>query len=154
MIKNLYPSFKGRCSQGFRLGKRRLLRSKDGKGFAKVMSVIKQTPHESCERTTSILRTTRITRQLIVIMKTLLSILSLLLSLAVVSQSRLLPFLDGGSRQKSLSEVGSSNGLQVPGDSPLRYCEDPTDDILQIDHVNLNPNPPKPYACHLVQIDI
>merc|ERR1712000_77795 len=34
--------------------------------------------------------------------------------------------------------------LSVPGKNPLNYCADPKDYILTIDHVDLDPNPPKP----------
>lgn len=33
--------------------------------------------------------------------------------------------------------------LDVPGDSPLVYCEDPKDNILDIDKADLIPNDPK-----------
>jgi hypothetical protein len=32
----------------------------------------------------------------------------------------------------------------VPGDNPLKFCHDPSDFILTIDHVDLAPNPPVP----------
>ncbi len=76
-------------------------------------------------------------------MKLPLSILSLLLSLSVATQGRSLPFLGGSSTQQSLRDVRKADSLPVPGDSPLRYCEDPANNILEIDHVNLDPNPPK-----------
>ncbi|KAK3644616.1 Phosphatidylglycerol/phosphatidylinositol transfer protein [Elasticomyces elasticus] len=31
----------------------------------------------------------------------------------------------------------------VPGDNPLHHCEDPKDDILTLESVDLSPNPPK-----------
>ena len=34
--------------------------------------------------------------------------------------------------------------LDVPGDNPLQHCQDPEDDILEIDSVDLDPNPPSP----------
>ena len=42
--------------------------------------------------------------------------------------------------------LDSNTDLNVPGDNPLVYCEDPVDNILAIEHVNLDPNPPKPYV--------
>jgi|TARA_R110002003_G_scaffold2123_6_gene24104 hypothetical protein len=36
---------------------------------------------------------------------------------------------------------------KVPGDNPLYFCGDPKDDIAQIENVDLDPNPPKPYVC-------
>ncbi|KAF2453643.1 phosphatidylglycerol/phosphatidylinositol transfer protein precursor [Lineolata rhizophorae] len=44
----------------------------------------------------------------------------------------------GASDQVSLTE-----DLSVPGDNPLFYCSAPDDDILEIDHVDLSPNPPE-----------
>ncbi|KAH8729129.1 ML domain-containing protein [Phaeosphaeriaceae sp. PMI808] len=35
---------------------------------------------------------------------------------------------------------------KVPGDNPLYFCGDPADDILKIEKVDLDPNPPKPGA--------
>ena len=41
--------------------------------------------------------------------------------------------------------------LAVPGDNPLTYCRDAdrNDDILTIDYVDLNPNPPVPYVFYI-----
>ncbi|KAK4552124.1 Phosphatidylglycerol/phosphatidylinositol transfer protein [Recurvomyces mirabilis] len=33
--------------------------------------------------------------------------------------------------------------LSVPGDNPLQHCQDPKDDILTIENVDISPNPPK-----------
>lgn len=33
--------------------------------------------------------------------------------------------------------------LSVPGDNPLQHCQDPKDDILTLESVDLDPNPPK-----------
>jgi hypothetical protein len=79
-------------------------------------------------------------------MKFPLSILSLILTLSVATQGRNLPRnlkFFSGSTQASLNEIGEADDLDVPGDSPLKYCKDPADDILVIDHVDLDPNPPK-----------
>lgn len=32
--------------------------------------------------------------------------------------------------------------LAVPGENPLVHCENPKDDLLSIENVDLNPNPP------------
>ena len=40
--------------------------------------------------------------------------------------------------------VFNGDDLSVPGDNPLTYCQDPKDNILTIDYVDLSPNPPKP----------
>ncbi|MCJ1364786.1 Phosphatidylglycerol/phosphatidylinositol transfer protein [Acarospora aff. strigata] len=42
----------------------------------------------------------------------------------------------------SQAPLGSDTDLAVPGDNPLVYCQDPSDNILAIQHVNLDPNPP------------
>lgn len=34
--------------------------------------------------------------------------------------------------------------LDVPGENPLQHCKDPKDDILELESVDLDPNPPKP----------
>lgn len=34
--------------------------------------------------------------------------------------------------------------FKVPGNNPLYFCGNPADDILKIENVDLNPNPPKP----------
>jgi len=34
----------------------------------------------------------------------------------------------------------------VPGDNPLHYCASPDKDILEIESVDLSPNPPKAYV--------
>ncbi|KAF2226200.1 phosphatidylglycerol/phosphatidylinositol transfer protein precursor [Elsinoe ampelina] len=36
------------------------------------------------------------------------------------------------------------DSLSVPGDNPLFFCSAPDKDILEIDRVDLSPNPPKP----------
>jgi hypothetical protein len=33
--------------------------------------------------------------------------------------------------------------LSVPGENPLLFCEDPSDNILEIIKADLSPNPPK-----------
>jgi len=66
-------------------------------------------------------------------MKFSLSLITLLLSSLVASEGL---SLFGG--QKVLDET-----TKVPGDNPLSYCQaEHSDDILVLDHVNLDPNPP------------
>ena len=65
--------------------------------------------------------------------------LSVLLTTLVASES--LPFF-GGQSQTPLRV--SDGALEVPGESPLVYCQEPKEDILTIEHVNLDPNPPIP----------
>lgn len=36
----------------------------------------------------------------------------------------------------------------VPGENPLMHCDDPADDILDLQSVDLDPNPPKAYVSH------
>lgn len=39
-----------------------------------------------------------------------------------------------------------NGGLKVNGSNPLTYCSDPSQNILQIDSVDLSPNPPVAYV--------
>lgn len=43
----------------------------------------------------------------------------------------------GGNDQHALEEV-----FPVPGDNPLNFCVKPVDQILEIESVDLSPNPP------------
>ncbi|KAL8890805.1 MAG: hypothetical protein Q9215_002109 [Flavoplaca cf. flavocitrina] len=67
-------------------------------------------------------------------MKLSLSVAPLLLSTLVASKSFLF-----GSQQQPLVD----DSLSVPGNNPLEFCADPTNYILAIDHVDLDPNPPQ-----------
>ncbi|KAI4282700.1 MAG: hypothetical protein L6R38_002747 [Xanthoria sp. 2 TBL-2021] len=58
----------------------------------------------------------------------------LLLSTLVASKS----FLFGNQQQPLVDD-----SLSVPGDNPLSFCADPSDYILTIDNVDLDPNPPE-----------
>jgi len=70
-------------------------------------------------------------------MKLSISILSLLCLLSA-------PTL---SLSKKIQHLISTTGLNVPGDSPLQYCEaDQSSDILTLEYFNVDPNPPQPYA--------
>ncbi|KAF2996729.1 Phosphatidylglycerol/phosphatidylinositol transfer protein [Curvularia kusanoi] len=42
------------------------------------------------------------------------------------------------------NQVTVKEEFKVPGDNPLYFCADPADYILQIEKVDLDPNPPKP----------
>jgi hypothetical protein len=42
----------------------------------------------------------------------------------------------------------------VPGDNPLKFCHDPSDFILTIDHVDLAPNPPVPCVQYINQLQL
>lgn len=37
-----------------------------------------------------------------------------------------------------------NESLNVPGENPLQHCQDPKDDILDLESVDLDPNPPLP----------
>lgn len=37
--------------------------------------------------------------------------------------------------------------FKVPGNNPLNFCADPKDNLLEIENVDLDPNPPQPYVC-------
>ncbi|KAF2124907.1 SGNH hydrolase [Dothidotthia symphoricarpi CBS 119687] len=41
-------------------------------------------------------------------------------------------------------QVTVKEDYKVPGDNPLYFCEDPANNILSIEKVDLDPNPPKP----------
>lgn len=38
------------------------------------------------------------------------------------------------------------DNLKVPGNNPLEYCQDPSDYQLDLDSVDLDPNPPEAYV--------
>lgn len=44
------------------------------------------------------------------------------------------------------TDVRVSDGSKVPGESPLEYCGDTRDDILDLEKIDLTPNPPIPYV--------
>ncbi|KAI4245979.1 MAG: hypothetical protein L6R40_002195 [Gallowayella cf. fulva] len=68
-------------------------------------------------------------------MKVLSAVTPLFLATLVASKS----FLFGANQQHALLD----DSLSVPGDNPLKFCDDPTDYILTIHNVDLDPNPPK-----------
>ncbi|KAF2475885.1 uncharacterized protein BDR25DRAFT_253502 [Lindgomyces ingoldianus] len=41
------------------------------------------------------------------------------------------------------SQITINEEYKVPGDNPLYFCQDPADDILKIEKVDLDPNPPE-----------
>ncbi|ORY11328.1 ML domain-domain-containing protein [Clohesyomyces aquaticus] len=41
-------------------------------------------------------------------------------------------------------QVAINEEFKVPGKNPLYFCQDPKDDILKIESVDLDPNPPEP----------
>jgi len=42
--------------------------------------------------------------------------------------------------------IAIKDDLSVPGENPLEYCSDPSDYLLEIDNVDLDPNPPQAYV--------
>lgn len=64
----------------------------------------------------------------------------LLAALSAVSVSATPSWMGG-------DQVTIKEEWKVPGDNPLYFCGDPKDDIAQIENVDLDPNPPKPYVC-------
>jgi len=77
-------------------------------------------------------------------MKTISLLLSLLYA-AAVSANIGFGFSVGGDAQEP-STIKDDDELKVPGQNPLFYCANPDDDILTIDQVDLDPNPPAAYA--------
>ena len=69
-------------------------------------------------------------------MKLLTLLTSTLLATAVSARSSLF-----GS---SPDVAPFDEALKVPGDNPLQHCQDPKDDILTLESVDLDPNPPLP----------
>ncbi|KAI9839223.1 MAG: Phosphatidylglycerol/phosphatidylinositol transfer protein [Sarea resinae] len=65
------------------------------------------------------------------------SLLAFLFASLVASKSTV------ASSRETLHILDDDTDLRVPGDSPLEFCQKTTDDILEIDHVNLDPNPPQ-----------
>jgi hypothetical protein len=51
--------------------------------------------------------------------------------------------------QTPIKVADDEDVFPVPGDNPLTFCSDPVDDILTIERVDLDPNPPLPYAIRL-----
>lgn len=50
----------------------------------------------------------------------------------------------GGFFGSSIDIAPFEESLKVPGENPLQHCQDPKDDILDLESVDLDPNPPKP----------
>jgi hypothetical protein len=48
--------------------------------------------------------------------------------------------------QQILPKSDDPEVYPVPGDNPLEFCDDPKDYLLQIDKVDLTPNPPEAYV--------
>jgi len=70
-------------------------------------------------------------------MKLSYTLLSFALSTLVASRSTWF----GNTQDQGI--LDDDTDLHVPGDSPLEFCQKATTDILEIEHVNLSPNPPQ-----------
>lgn len=79
----------------------------------------------------------------------LLAFLVLLTPSPLSSSSLLAGAFDGGDHDQQQPIVDNTAGLKVPGDNPLRFCSSPVDNVMQIDYVDISPNPPKPYVCFI-----
>ena len=44
----------------------------------------------------------------------------------------------------SSTDITDDDSLSVPGDNPLKHCKDPEKDILEVQSVDIDPNPPLP----------
>jgi hypothetical protein len=70
-----------------------------------------------------------------------LSVATLLVASPLVSAASLPSIFD--PTQVTLKAHTTEN-FPVKGDNPLDYCENPAGNILQIESVDLDPNPPLP----------
>jgi hypothetical protein len=52
---------------------------------------------------------------------------------------------------KGIDVAPFSEELKVPGENPLQHCQDPKDDILELESVDLDPNPPVPCVLSLIK---
>jgi hypothetical protein len=68
------------------------------------------------------------------------AVLFLLAPLPIIARS-LTIFGSGQSPIKA-----ANKDFPVDGENPLTYCYEPTDNILEIESVDLSPNPPVPYV--------
>lgn len=72
-----------------------------------------------------------------------LSVATLLLAAPLVSAASLSSFFDPS---QAPIRVNPAEEHPVAGKNPLEFCDNPENHILQIDHVDLDPNPPKAYV--------
>jgi hypothetical protein len=73
-------------------------------------------------------------------MKLISTITTILLLLVLPVFSKFASFLESDQSPIGLEDK------KVPGSNPLTYCSDPANNILQIESINLVPNPPKAYV--------
>jgi len=77
-------------------------------------------------------------------MKTTSLLLSLLYATAVSANIGFGFSVGGNTQEPTLNN--DDDDLKVPGQNPLFYCAKPEGDILIIEEVDLDPNPPAAYA--------
>lgn len=75
-----------------------------------------------------------------------LSAATLLLVAPLVSAASFPSFFDPS---QAPIRVDPAQDFPVTGENPLSFCANPAGHILEIDRVDLSPNPPKPYASPL-----
>lgn len=73
----------------------------------------------------------------------LLSAATLLLAVPLVSAASFPSFFDPS---QAPIRVDPTEDFPVTGENPLSFCANPAGHILEIDRVDLSPNPPKPYV--------
>lgn len=80
-----------------------------------------------------------------------LSAATLLLTAPLISAASFPAVFDPS--QASL-HADSNEDIPVPGTNPLKYCQNPSNYLIEIDSVDLVPNPPQPYvpSCDLTTI--
>lgn len=70
-----------------------------------------------------------------------LSAVALLLATPLVSAASFQSFFDPS---QAPIQVDTTEDFPVEGDNPLVYCDNPANHVLQIESVDLSPNPPQP----------
>ena len=77
-------------------------------------------------------------------MKSIVALVSLFFSFSATANT--LSFRSGD--QTILDEK-----YTVPGNNPMSFCQEPSEYVLHIDHVDLTPNPPKPCVLFIRPFD-
>lgn len=67
-------------------------------------------------------------------------------SAVLVAASSVASVSAGANWMAGGSQAVINEAFKVPGDNPLYFCEDPKNYILDIENVDLDPNPPLPYV--------
>ncbi|KAK5167214.1 Phosphatidylglycerol/phosphatidylinositol transfer protein [Saxophila tyrrhenica] len=63
---------------------------------------------------------------------------------ALLTSSLLATAVSASIFGSSIEVAPYDDALDVPGKNPLQHCQDPKDDILDLESVDLDPNPPLP----------